>query len=240
MWIFTPGGLLMPAAVPADKADPKFTMDGKFDFQIRAREAEHLTNFFEFMEDGSYNPEIQLTPEMDYNARFYTTREAFAAAMSKAILAIDYEKFKPVAYDHGKKPSPYYDVLNSIWGTVTRLGTPGGKWGTYSGRNPNGYKPTFSPYSTGQKRSSYIPSTFGGLEEFDSSDPYQDLSWTPTVDDEIDEILSELQGIPADQWEDYLSEHEWKLVRSIAQARIRDASRRQRRQRGGRRAARNR
>lgn len=136
MWNFLPGGLLMPAAVPMDLVDPKFTHDGEFDLQVRGRVRSHLENFIrDYMEPGTYS-EIQETPEMDYNCRFYTTRDHYAWAMGKAIAAIDYEKFKPTAEDKNPKDgkplykdgAKYHDVLNAIWGTVTRLGSPGGIW----------------------------------------------------------------------------------------------------------------
>jgi len=135
MWIFMPGGLLMPAAVPMDKVDAKWTNGGEWNLQVRARTLSHLTNFIrDYMTEGDYS-EIQSTPEMDYNYRFYTSKKAFATGMAMAMLEIDYYKFKPTAEDtyedgtlkymDGKE---YHSVLNSIWGTVCRLGLPGGKW----------------------------------------------------------------------------------------------------------------
>lgn len=135
MWIFLPGGLLMPAAVPMNKVDAKWTNGGEWNLQVRARTLSHLTNFIrDFMTEGTYS-EIQSTPEMDYNYRFYTSKVSFATAMASAMLQIDYQKFKPMAedrYDDGTLKymdgKEYHSVLNSIWGTVCRLGRPGGKW----------------------------------------------------------------------------------------------------------------
>lgn len=126
MWIFADFGLLMPAVVP-----PEFITEGTENgLQVRARVKEHLEWFAEnYMREGSYEP-IYHTPEMDYNYRFHTTHEEFAKAMVIAMMEIDYEKFKPTAerYSWGKK---YHGVLNSIWGTVTGLGAPGGSWANW-------------------------------------------------------------------------------------------------------------
>lgn len=235
MWIFAPEGLLMPAAVPMDKVDPKWTEDGKFDFQIRGRVAEHLQNFIDaYMEPGTFNPEIQLTPEMDYNARFYTTREAFAAAMTKALLAIDYEKFKPQAYDHDRKVHPYYNTLNSIWGSVTALGRPGGKWATPRWGGSKGYsRPTYVGSSFGSREDeglSFYEDEASGYSVIDSRE-FGSLDYTPTVEEEIDELLNELSDIPVDQWQEQTTEHEWELVKSIAAARMRTVRKQSRKNR---------
>lgn len=140
-WIFLPGGLLMPAETPMDLAPHSYTQ-GIRNLQVRARAKSHLENFInEYMEPlGLDYSDIQATPGMDYNFRFYTRRGEFAQAIAASIIDIDYEKFKPEAerkdaagkplYAEGKE---YHSVLNSIWGTVTRLGSPGGAWGSYSG-----------------------------------------------------------------------------------------------------------
>ncbi len=184
MWVFLPGGLLMPAALPnmADdniEVDPKWTHDGKFDLQVRARVKRHLENFIgEFMADGTYS-DIQATPNMDYNFRFYTTRDDFAWAMGKAIAAIDYQKFKPTAERknvkgtlmYGPESPEYHSVLNAMWGTVTKLGSPGGVWGTFSKTNPTGYKPKgkYSGYSGGAMGDVYAKgeSGWGKVEKID-------------------------------------------------------------------------
>lgn len=139
MWIFTPGGLLMPAALPSlekDKVevDPVLTNNGEFDIQVRARVESHLQNFIdEYVEpQGFPRSVIQATPTMDYNFRFYMRKDQFAKAMMRAIEDIDYQKFKPTAHQakYGKDGEKYHSVLNAIWGTVTRLGNPGyPSWG---------------------------------------------------------------------------------------------------------------
>lgn len=138
MWIFTSGGLLMPATFPKDLVDKKYMDEaGLFDLQVRGRVVSHLENFIrDYMDPmGLAHSEIQKTPEMDYNARFYCAKADFAAAIAQTVLAIDYEKFKPTAEDTDAEGKPlyaegkeYHSVLNSIWGTVCRLGSPGGKW----------------------------------------------------------------------------------------------------------------
>jgi hypothetical protein len=112
MWIFTKDGLLMPAAVPMELAPKKLTK-GYRSLQIRSRERKHLQAFIdEYMQGLDYSA-IESTPDKDYEFRFYTTREAFAAAMSEAVKDVDYEKFKPEAKDHS-----YHLLLNRIWGVV--------------------------------------------------------------------------------------------------------------------------
>lgn len=244
MWNLLPGGLLMPAAVPMDKADPKYTHDGKFDLQVRGRVVRHLENFInEYMEPGTYS-EIQETPGMDYNARFYTTREAYADGMRNAILDIDYKKFKPTAerrladgtLRYGPESVEYHSALNSMWSTLTRLGSPGGIWGVYSKSNPNGYKPG-TKYSTLGRYGSTYGSALGGwhsdeLSGFDKDDwgvpdysPYKD------EEQEIQDLLEELDehGVPTDQWERFLSPREFLLVKPLmSAARIRERKARRR------------
>jgi hypothetical protein len=168
-WIFLPGGLLMPADTPMDEANPHFTR-GYRDLQVRARVKSHLENFiFEYMEPlGLDYSDIEMTPDMDYDARFYTRRSDFALAIGQAMMDIDYHKFKPTAerkdskgnllYKDGKE---YHSVLNSIWGTVARLGNPygGRSWGTGSWTAPKGKSSAATVTSSG-----YTPSTFGKVE----------------------------------------------------------------------------
>lgn len=152
MWDFTPFGLLMPAAVPMDKADEKLT-EGKYDLQVRGRAASHLQYFMDnYMEPGSFHDEIELTPSMDYNARFYTTREAYADGIRGVILDIDYKKFKPEAerlgddgqlmYGTKDDTSLYHNVLNSIWGSVCRIGSPEDPTENSASRIPMGTRTT--------------------------------------------------------------------------------------------------
>lgn len=210
-WHFLPTGLLMPAAVPMDKADPKFT-EGKYDFQIRARAVSHLEDFIKFyMEPGTYHEEIQLNPDMDYNCRFYTTREAYADAIRKQIMEIDYEKFKPTAEHLNKDGSQrkdgklYHSILNGIWSELTRLGKPGGKW-AYD--KSSKYSDWWGNYSYKGKT---VGSTF--LEGEKNTEPRDWDDWENRKPiDHVNELLAELQDIPGDQWFDYLKEDEWDLL----------------------------
>jgi hypothetical protein len=146
MWIFLQGGLIMPSQAPMDEANPELTL-GYRDIQVRARLTEHLEYFIRtYMSDLDHS-EIELTPHMDYNARFYTTREELGLAMTMAVMDIDYRKFKPTAeridpttgkkFAHGAK---YHSVLNSIWSSLLRLAPAGGVWGPRSKENPDGYE----------------------------------------------------------------------------------------------------
>lgn len=147
MWIFLPGGLVMPSTVPMDQADPAFTL-GYRDIQVRARLVEHLEQFIADHMQGQDYSEIQLTPDRDYNARFYTTRDALKAALASTVDDLDYDKFKPSAERKNedgtlryRKAHKYHDALNSIWSVLTRLAPAGGSWGPKSAENPNGYEP---------------------------------------------------------------------------------------------------
>ena len=146
-WIFLQGGLIMPSQAPMDEADETLTL-GYRDIQVRARLTAHLEYFIRtYMEpmELDYSP-IELTPHMDYNARFYTTREDLAKAVAASMMDIDYRKFKPTAeridpttgkpFEHGAK---YHGVLNSIWSALLRLAPAGGVWGPRSEDNPSGY-----------------------------------------------------------------------------------------------------
>jgi len=204
MWIFTSNGLLMPSAVPEDKASTRWTW-GIFTLQVRARVREHLESFMEqYMEPGTYNPEIQETPDMDYNFRFYTTNGAFADAMAKAVMDIDYTKFKPTAeHDH-----EYHKVLNDIWSTVISLNKPGGKWGriidSYSYRSADGYNVYGLHDDEIDDDGRPIGSSFLPDED--------DLSF---VDREFrDKLIEDLdnQGIDPEGWVDYVTDYEWELL----------------------------
>lgn len=148
-WHFLPGGLIMPSAAPMDEANPELTL-GYRELQVRARVTSHLEWFRDvyiapFTDDYS---EIEQTPHMDYNCRLYMTHEEFAKALARAVMDIDYRKFKPTAEGidvRTGKPfvggAKYHSVLNSIWGSVCQLGAPGGIWGPRSAENPDGYRP---------------------------------------------------------------------------------------------------
>lgn len=148
MWVFLSSGLIMPSRAPMDEADPTLTDNGRREIQVRGRLAEHVEAFRDiyvapFTDDYS---DIERTPHMDYNVRMYMTHEEFAAALGRAVMDIDYRKFKPTAEGTnpvtGKKfayGAKYHSLLNSIWGSVLRLAPAGGVWGPKSAENPDGY-----------------------------------------------------------------------------------------------------
>lgn len=224
-WHFFDFGLLMPAATPMDKADIVFTED-KYDFQIRGRVESHLRYFMDtFMEAGTFHDDIEFTPGMDYNVRFYTTREAYADAVRLAILAIDYKKFKPAAERKNEDGTLkfkggilYHSVLNSIWSSVTRLGAPGGMWSSakaYGSYRSSGYPKFSSSYVPDKGLDLYKGNSRHVGDSFFRDEELDDWTgdYTPDVDTRIGDLLSELSGIPADQWEDYLTEAEYELMK---------------------------
>lgn len=254
MWNFLPGGLLMPSIVPTDedgnsKAKPELTNNGEYMLQVRARVESHLTNFIrDYMDPyGLPHSEIELTPDMDYNARFYTTHEVYAEAMKNAILDIDYAKFKPTAermvrnddgtftplYADGKK---YHSILNTIWGSLTRLAPAGGVWGSYDPvTNPRGYRArSWSGKGSGPKvtfensafRSTDPDDILAGWDEdaswnrrgFDVIDAYEDEdfdAWYSDRDVKTAKALAKVEGIPEDQWDEFLTTEELDLVEDL-------------------------
>lgn len=111
MWVFTSFGLLMPAIRP-----PKYcpTYDDR-KLQIRARRSKDLDILRAKFMPNSLGETIH-TPSMDYEYRAYCTHEAWAVAMMRMSLEIDYTKFKPTTDRY--KDSVYHSVLNRIWGVV--------------------------------------------------------------------------------------------------------------------------
>lgn len=180
MWAFFNFGLLMPALVPAKvKNRPdvlKWTNDGEYDLQVRGRLREHLQYFMDnYMPEGTFNPEIQATPDKDYNFRFYTTVEAYAEGIKQAALQMDYEKFKVTSerFEWNKK---YHTILNSIWAVVCRLNEPGGFYGPRSAENPRGYT------SRG---------TYGGSD---------DAGWYEKRHNTVGRRIGDTFGIPDEEW----------------------------------------
>lgn len=219
-WLFLPQGLVMPARVPnggkEGTADPKFTDNGRFDIQVRGRKDSHLENVLRdyFTPLGLEHSEIEYTPQFDYNVRFYTTREALAQFYMQVALDTDSLKFKPLAEDKNEDGSlkyrdghNYHSVLNSIWGVVTGIGRAGGSWGTYSATNPNGYKAS---------KGKSIGSSFGSRlsDEVGLDGRYDDDfdSYSPRSSRRASDIISEMEGIPQSDWEDYLTRDEMELV----------------------------
>ena len=207
MWIFLSGGLIMPSTTPMDEADIRLTLNRR-DIQVRARLTEHLEYFrdhYAAKVTDDYS-EIEQTPHMDYNCRFYMTKLDFAQALALAAMDIDYRKFKPTAegidsltgkkYKSGAK---YHDVLNIIWGSLLRLAPAGGFYGPKSKDNPNGY----TKASREAENAGLLPADQQWWESQD---------YVPESEAVIDDILASVQGIPASQWDDYLSPREMDLV----------------------------
>lgn len=221
MWIFLPSGLLMPADVPVDLADKTLTDNGRLSLQVRGRIESHLSNFIrDYMAPmGLEFSEIEKTPQMDYNVRFYTTREDFGKALSQAVLDIDYKKFKPTAENTNADGTPrykdgraYHNVLNSIWGTLLQLAPAGGIWGTYSAENPRGAKRYTPSSSGGSGYGATLASEYGGwldkeVEHDSLWDDFED-SYVPDTLLEGERLYMEYGHLPAEERREYLDHYE--------------------------------
>lgn len=267
MWIFAPHGLLMPAAIPAAKVDPKYLgPDGDFDLQIRVRAISHLENFIrDYAEPLNLaHSEIQKTPEMDYNARIYMRKADFAVAVAHMVMDIDYKKFKPTAEDKNedgtlryREGKEYHSVLNAIWGTVCRLGRPGGSWGPYSATNPNGYRPGRWAGAAGYRDTAWgrayrQPDRLVAQDDLPSYWDNDDVragelvwaaepddAYVPDSTDRRLNALYEVEDLPAADWPDWLSEQEMALVREEYLARLAEESpKKKSRRKSSRRASR--
>jgi hypothetical protein len=204
---------------PLDKADPKLTRDGEFSMQIRVREPEHLENLIsDYLKPmGLEYSEIELTPEMDYNARLYMRPVDFGVVLAQMTLDIDYTKFKPTAEKTSADGTPrykggreYHSLLNSIWGTVANYRPPGGAWAPLR--------------SFGR----------GRVRDFDSD---VDVEWSdrhgsfgledyiPASENYKKVLLGEVEGIPASQWGDVLWGSDLELVAKEHQAAIKEERR---------------
>jgi len=250
MWAFFDFGLLMPALVPAKVAGDAdvlaWTNNGEYELQVRGRVEEHLRYFMDtYMVPGSFNPTIHDTPQMDYNYRFYTTREAYAEGIKQAALAIDYEKFK-VTSERYSWNHKYHTALNSIWATLCRLNTPGGFYGPKSDKNPYGYTSKHwwddddtdfytNRHDTATRRTG---DTFGlreedsnvffadrgdegytdGYLEQDLGDLYNEsMDWMPENERRMLDVIEELDSanIPMRDWADYTSPAEFVLLQPM-------------------------
>lgn len=249
MWAFFDFGLLMPALVPAkvmEREDvKKWTNDGAYELQVRGRLREHLQYFMDtYMEPGTFNPEIQATPDKDYNFRFYTSREAYAEGIKQAALAIDYEKYKQTSerYPWNTK---FHTILNSIWATVCRLNEPGGYYGPKSDDNPRGYSSSRGGWSNRYDDEGWyarrhttvgrrIGDTFGIAEEYDKPEVLFGQTWDDFGDDADDiyvtadgnvyhldvdtqAVVDELEGIEISlsEWWEYVTPAEFTRLTPI-------------------------
>lgn len=241
-WIFLSDSMLMPSLAPMDKADPKLTL-GRRTMQVRGRLRSHLENFIENYGEGLDISEVEDTPFADYTCRFYATPEAFGEAMKRAMLDIDYKKFKDTAERPRKltgkvpeKAKEYHGVLMTIWSATQRVARAGGYYSPRSKENPNGYSPNWrrGGYAGGE----YVGSSFyGGTSTplFDDepewwNDPTDadDFDYTPNRERRALDLLEDLQEIPTDQWEDELTQEDFELVRGFLPAARRQEKRLQR------------
>lgn len=237
MWLFLSDSMMMPSLAPMDKADPQLTL-GRRTLQIRGRLRSHLNNFIENYGEGLDFSEIEDNPYADYTCRFYATPEAFGEAMKRAIMDIDYKKFKDTAKRPRKltglvpeRAQEYAGVLMSVWSITQRVGRAGGFYSPRSASNPNGYDPN-RRYS-GSVGSSFYgsskskPTTSWGTPLFDDEpdwwndldeddldeDDLDDFDYTPRRERHALDLLADLAEVPTDQWEDELTEDDFTLVK---------------------------
>lgn len=114
MWVLTSFGVLMPAL--RHKRD--MTPGDNRVIQVRARRRKDLNILrTEYMGD-------ELGPTVtgggtDYQFRAFCTREAWATALAKMAMDIDYTSFKDTTESkYGDKP--LHDAYLSVWGTLLR------------------------------------------------------------------------------------------------------------------------
>lgn len=111
MWIATSYGFLMPAIRP-----PKtVAKDDDRTLQVRARRPKDLDILRAEYMKGKLGPTVH-TPKFDYEYRAYCTPEAFALAVARMIVEIDYLKFKPTTDRY--EDNELHDMYNSMWGTI--------------------------------------------------------------------------------------------------------------------------
>lgn len=229
MWIFAAWGYLLPTITPDDdklrnEGDwDHYSVNGQFTFQIRARLSEHLDWYIEhYAEEGTYGP-IWRTPAHDYNFRIMTTQEAFAEAIKKSILDIDYRHFKDqsLKYPRGED---FHKLLINIWSASCNLNEPGGPYGPYSDENPLGYSPA---WKYGYGRDNYdeydgrrIGETFGIFENskpkvtFEFDDDEEDHGWLTDADRTALTVIDEMYDleVPPEDWFDFTSPGELAKV----------------------------
>jgi len=208
MWIFADYGYLLPAITAEDDIMRKhedwnlYSNNGEFTFQIRARLSEHLEHYLDnYGEEGTYGP-IWRTPDHDYNFRVMTTQEAFAEAMKKSIMAIDYRNFKDQStkYPRGKE---YHDLLISIWSASCKLNEPGGIYGRWTPENPNGYGSVDSIFDKYVRDDDWVVGDSWRNENLniESNDMDELISFMDEVD------------IPMAEWWEYSSPREFALLK---------------------------
>ena len=132
MWIMTPHGILMPAAIPTvvlQRFDEEWQTNpsaapgiGTWNLQIRSRDRATLVKTRRTMIAlGAQVSIIESTPQMDYEYRFYCDSRDFGEYMAVEINHINYEKFKPTTLRRGGGGEALHNLYNSIWGVVARF-----------------------------------------------------------------------------------------------------------------------
>lgn len=104
MWIFAKHGFI---SVVQDRNDPARLL-------VRARKREDLENLDI---SGDVTSEISETPDADYRFRIFVPRKAFAAALQRMALAIDYTNFKTAVHGVPDRDSAYF----SCWAAMRRF-----------------------------------------------------------------------------------------------------------------------
>ena len=244
MWIFGEWGLVMPVMTDS-KEDRALATDewtqGKYFLQVRGRMREHLEYFMEnYMEPGTFTDKIQYVPTHDYVFRFYTTHEAFAQAVAKAVMDIDYRHFKDrsakkVGGKHVfKRAEEYHKGLLGVWSATASFGQVGGFYGPWSPDNPRGYGKARRAHRGIGDASRPVGSTFRDWEledELDDLDdvPYiltdDDFNWEPDTHTKIAQIKRALKGIPVEDWSEYLNDDDFAIMQDTIADELRKKNR---------------
>lgn len=120
MWIMTPFGILMPAAIPDKVREEMISADMgdslEWDMQVRTRDRRALTYLRKRYMRNTLGPTIA-TPEMDYDFRAYCSAVDFGYVVQRMIIEIDYEKFKPET-EKFKWGRDLHVLYNRIWSVV--------------------------------------------------------------------------------------------------------------------------
>lgn len=118
MWIYLSCGAFFPAMRPPGtiaKGDPQT-------LQIRARRKEHLDRLRTYYMPGDLGPTYEIA-DSDYEYRANTRPEAWAAALVKIAMGIDYVSFKDTTVtDWGDEE--LHKAYLKIWNTTNRALAP--------------------------------------------------------------------------------------------------------------------
>jgi hypothetical protein len=111
MWIMTSFGILMPSIRPSDTIEAG---DNRV-IQVRTRRRRDLDILREEYMQDTLGPTVFMK-NTDYEYRAYCTREAWAVAMARMSLDIDYTKFKPTTENY--KDHQLHMLYNVLWGVI--------------------------------------------------------------------------------------------------------------------------